>query len=209
MPSASQSEAPRPRFGGPPLARAIPRLAALFLLVVTLRAATASADEVSVPIELQVALLDRVLRYEATFASETAPVQILVVTRAGSPESTRVTAQLVAELMRAGRLGGRALRAAPITYSNATSLRSEVSASHARIIYLSAGLADVVGAIRSAEAGTGVITVSAVGAYVDHGALIGFELRSSRPRIVINLGESRSQGFRFDPRFLRLARVVE
>lgn len=169
----------------------------------------ADADEVSVPVELQIALLDRVLRYETRFAGESSPVHVLVVRRDGSAESARVTTQLVAELNRTGRLGGRTLEVDPVTYTSPSSLRGEVDAAHARIVYLSAGLADVVPAIGASDVGDGVITVSAVGAYVELGAVLGFELHSSRPRIAVNLGSSRDRGLRFDPRFLRLARVVE
>ena len=55
------------------------------LLITWVRAA--AADEVSVPAELQVALLERIVRYERTFVAEATPVHVVVVTRAGSPAS--------------------------------------------------------------------------------------------------------------------------
>lgn len=175
----------------------------------SLAAIPAAADEVSVPAELQVALLERIVHYERTFAAESAPVHVLVVSRASSPESVRVGGQLVAGLRRAGTLGGRPVEASAHAYGTAAALRAEVGATHARVVYLAAGLGDQVPAIASALAGAGVITVAAVGADVDRGAIVGFELVSSRPRIVVNLTVARAQQLQFNGQFLRLARVVE
>jgi hypothetical protein len=172
-------------------------------------AVPAAADEVSVPIELQVALLERIVRYERTFAAEATPVHVLVVSRSTSPESVRVSGQLVAGLRRAGTLGGRTVDAATLNYSTAAALRTEVGSSHARIVYLAAGLGEEIARITAALAGAGVITVSAVGADVDRGAIVGFELVSARPRIVVNLTVARSEQLQFNAQFLRLARVVE
>lgn len=168
-----------------------------------------AADEVSVPIELQVALLERIVRYERTFAAETTPVSVLVVSRASSAESLRVTGQLVAGLQHAGSLGGRTVAATTFSFTNAAGLRAEVGRTHARIVYLTAGLGDEVGRIRTALAGAGVITVAAVGADVDRGAVVGFELVSSRPRIIVNLTVARAEQLQFNGQFLRLARVIE
>jgi hypothetical protein len=180
-------------------------LAALFVAP----ADPVAADEVSVPIELQVALLERIVRYERTFAAEATPVHVVVVSRASSPESLRVTGQLVAGLRHAGTLGGRTMDAATVSFTSAAALRAEVDSSHARIVYLAAGLGDQIAAINGVLSGAGLILVSAVGADVDRGAVVGFELVSARPRIVVNLGVARAHQLQFNAQFLRLARVVE
>lgn len=181
----------------------------LSALLLTGSLAPAAADEVSVPIELQVALLERIVRYERTFAAETTPVHVLVVSRASSPESQRVSGQLVAGLRHAGTLGGRTVEATTSSYTSASALDGEVAASHARIVYLAAGLGDQIAAIGAALSDAGLIIVSAVGADVDRGAVVGFELVSARPRIVVNLGVARAHQLQFNAQFLRLARVVE
>jgi hypothetical protein len=191
------------------LALTLALLFACFGTALPLGPETAAADEVSVPIELQVDLLERIVRYERTFAAEATPVHVVVVSRASSPESLRVTGQLVAGLRRAGSLGGRPVDAGTLSYTTAAALRAEVGASHARIVYLAAGLGDEIGHITTALSGAGVITVSAVGADVDRGAVVGFELVSARPRIVVNLTRARAEQLQFNAQFLRLARVVE
>lgn len=188
------------------------RLRLLVLVsAVTLGAGTPSAvaDEVSVPIDLQVALLGRVLRYERTYASETTPVQVLVVSRSGSPASVRVGSQLTAALRRSGSLGGRAVSVTPVSYTTAAALRASANASRARVVYLAAGLGDQLAEIDGALTDRDLFLVSTVGPDVERGAVIGFELVSSRPRIIVNLRAARARRLQFNGQFLRLARVVQ
>lgn len=163
----------------------------------------------TVPITLQVALLDRVLRYERSFAAESSPVSVLVVMRSSSPESVRVTSQLTAELQRVGALGGRPIEVVTLPYASEDGLRAAIASSSSRLVVLCPGLFDAIDAIQAAAAGSGVIVVSTVGGYVDMGATVGFELRSARPRIAVNLAEARDQRLHFDAQFLRLTRVIE
>ena len=179
-----------------------------FAMCMALFTSVALADELSVPVELQVELLDRIVRYERTFASESTPVRVLVVSRANSPESVRVSAQLIARLRHTGRLGGRPTTSQATRFAGASALAAEVRASTARIVYLAPGLGGDASAIAAALAGLGVITVSSVGADVDRGVVLGFELVSARPRVAVHLGAARAQHLQFNAQFLRLARVV-
>ncbi len=174
-----------------------------------LAAVGAGADEVTVPVNLQVELLGRIVRYERTFAAEATPIALLVVSRTNAPECVRVSSQLTAELRRAGRIGGRVITVSAAAYTTPAALRAQVGSSHARLVYLGAGLGRDVPAIATALGGAGVITVAAVGADVDRGAVVGFELVSSRPRIVVNLAAARAQRLQFNAQFLRLARIVQ
>ena len=174
-----------------------------------LGASAAVADEVAVPIRLQLELLERVVRYERRFASASTPVHVLVVGRNNSAESARVTAQLLVGLRQSRRLGGRPMDVTQVSYTSATALRSEVRRVDANILYLGARLDGEVPLIAAALSGMTLITVSAVAADVDRGMVLGFELVSSRPRIVVNLSAARASGLRFNAQFLRLARIVQ
>ena len=186
------------------------RALALACAVVGLLATSAAvADEVAVPIRLQLELLERVVRYERGFASASTPVHVLVVGRNGSAESARTTAQLLAGLRQSRRLGGRPMDVTQVSYTNAAALRSEVRRVDADVLYLGARLDGEIPLIAAALSGTTLITVSAVAADVDRGMVLGFELVSSRPRIVVNLTAARASGLRFNAQFLRLARIVQ
>lgn len=177
-------------------------------VLIALVASVAAADEVSVPVELQVELLDRIVRYERSFAAQTSPVHVLVVTRPSSPESVRVSAQLVARLRHTGRLGGRPATVSTSAFTNVSALVTQARTSSSRLVYLTPGLGSDARAIATSLTSLDVITVSAVGSDVDRGIVLGFELVSSRPRVAVNLGAARAQRLQFSAQFLRLARVV-
>jgi hypothetical protein len=169
----------------------------------------ADAEDVSVPVELQVALLGRIVRYERTYMAQSTPARILVVTRSGDPQSTRAGAEFIARIRREERLGSREITVSAHEFTSARSLAATVERERIGIVYVAPGLGREIGAIASALAGQNVLTVAAVGGDVERGAVLGFELVSSRPRIAVNLTRARSQRLRFNSQFLRIARVVE
>lgn len=167
-------------------------------------------DDVTVPIDLQIQLLGRVARYERVFAGRTSDsAHVLVVSRVGHAESQRVAVQLAAALTRSRTIGGRQITVSRHEYSGLAALDAEMTRSSPSILYLAAGLGEEVPAIATALAGRSVLTVSAVGRDVDRGAVLGFELVSSRPQIAVNLRRARAQRLQFHAQLLRLARVVQ
>lgn len=51
--------------------------------------------------------------------------------------------------------------------------------------------------------------MAAVDSYVAGGAILGFELVSGRPRMVLNLGQAKKQGVAFRAQVMKLMRIVE
>ncbi len=185
-----------------------PRLAA-WLLALLLCGGAAAAD-VEVPAELQVALLRKVVRFERGFVERAgAAVVLLLVVRAGSERSERAAAQLGKALEDVRDLAGRPLRVDVVRYETPAALRAAALGGRAALVCLTPGLDGEVGAIAGALDGVPAITVGADGADVDRGAVLGFELVSARPKIVINVGQARRQGLDWNSELFRLARVVK
>ncbi|MBK8593354.1 MAG: YfiR family protein [Sandaracinaceae bacterium] len=164
------------------------------------------ADDVSVPISLQVDLLGRVAAYEQRYASQpNAEAVVLIVVRRGHTESVRAAGQIEAGIRRSATLGGRVFAgAAPLTRPCARGRSNE-----AAIAYLTPGLGDQAGGIASALVGAPVMTVSAVGSDAERGIVLSFELVAARPTLVVNLPQARRQGVVFSSQLLRLARVIQ
>ncbi len=167
-----------------------------------------AADEVTVPAGLQVQLLDRVLRYEHGFPTAAGSAVVLVVVRPGAPESERVAVQLRTAFTSSRTIADRAVELAVHQYRSAARLGRRARTRHASVVYLSAGLGAEVGAIASALPSPGVVLVSSVGADVDRGATLAFELVSARPTIAVNLPRATAQQLQFSAHVLRVARVV-
>lgn len=175
-----------------------------------LNAGPVHADDVSVPISLQVDLLGRVAAYEQRFASQpNAEAVVLIVVRRGHTESARAAGQIEASVRRSATLGGRRVRTVQHSFSNGASLRAAVDSSEAAIAYLTPGLGDQAAGIAGALVGAPVLTVSAVGEDAERGIVLSFELVAARPTLVVNLRQARRQGVVFSSQLLRLARVIQ
>lgn len=182
----------------------------LALALASALVSTVRADEVTVPIAMQVELLGRVAAYDRHFASQTGTAAVvLVVTIRGNAESARAAGQVEAALRRSPTIGGRATTVVTHAFSSAAALRAAVESTHAAIVYITPGLGPQTTAIAEALAGAPVMSVSAVGADADHGIVLSFELVAARPKLVVNLRQARRQHVEFSSQFLRLARVIQ
>lgn len=171
--------------------------------------AVASADT-TVPLELQVDLLRRVVRFERGFAARAgAEVKILVVSRPGDAESERSAATLGKALESARDIAGKPLRVVTHSYSGAAALKKAAQGAGAQIVCLAAGLEGELEAIAAALATLPVLSVTTDGDQVGRGAVLGFALVSARPKIILNLPQARRQGLDFEADLLRLARVLQ
>lgn len=166
----------------------------------------ALADDV--PIELQVDLLARVVKFERTFGIDPkAPATVLIVSKSGVVVSTRAGAQSATALKRAGTLAGRVVNVVTHTFTQATDLKNAARGS--AIVYVMPGLSDEFKAIANVLRGMHVLLVAARSEDVDRGAALAFELQSARPRIVVNLPQARAQNLDFNSQLLRLAKVIQ
>lgn len=178
-------------------------------LATVIGARPAYADEVTVPISLQVELLRRVATYEKRFAERgDADAVVLVVVDGADAESARAAGQLEAGIQRTGKIGGRKTKVVRHKFSTAAALRSAVDASGAAIAYLTPGLGDQVVAIAKALEGASLISVSAVGADAEAGIVLSFELAGAKPTMIVNLRQAGRQQVAFSSNLLKLARVI-
>lgn len=168
------------------------------------------AAETSVPIDLQVDLLRKLVRFERGFVARAGgSVVVLIVTRASDPVSVRVVAQMREAFSRINDIAGRPIRLVTEEYTSPKLLRTKVDAENASLVIVPPGLAGELGAIAPAFAGRTSITMTTDGDQVSSGAVVGFELVSSKPKIVLNLGQARRQHLDFDSDLFRLCKVIE
>ena len=171
------------------------RLIGIATMLGALCAAASSAwCETMVPLDLQVELLRKVVRFERGFVERAGgQVTILLVVRGGDPNSERAGAQLARAFENAKEIAGKPIKVVRQGWSSAASLKKAVAAANAQLVYLTPGFEAEAGNIAGALAGVAAITVSTDGEQVDHGIVLGFELVSARPKIALNLGQAKKQ----------------
>ncbi|MEO8183383.1 MAG: YfiR family protein [Deltaproteobacteria bacterium] len=170
---------------------------------------SAQADEVTVPIDFQIDLLGRVVRFERGYASHgSEPALVVLVAKRDLAASERAAAQAKTTIGEVGNLGGRPTKVVTHTFSSPALLRA--AAPGAAILYFMPGFnqAELRG-IAASYLDSNVLTVGASYGDAENGAALGFEVESSKPGIVVNLPQARSQGLDFSAQFLRLVRVIK
>jgi hypothetical protein len=170
----------------------------------------AEAEELAVPLQLQVDLSVKVMDYAQVPAVQSADrVRICILKKDGHAESERTAIELRAAFERVGTIAGRPHAVSILAWTDAEGLLEGIRRNGWVMIYLTPGLAPEMPSIARALRGTRVITISAVDSYVSEGALLGFELLSGHPKMVFNIGQSRKQEVTFRSAVLNLMRIVQ
>jgi hypothetical protein len=169
----------------------------------------ADAEELRVPPRLQAELLAKVAAYDTKFSQRArGRALVLVVSAPKIADSERFAAQIRAELAKQPRIGGVDHMEDNIRFSTAAELARICRERRPAIVYLAPGLSDAVPSIARELAGLDVLSVSAVPSDVPDGVVLGFEVVSGRPRLLVNLPQARRQNVSFMPELLRLAKVT-
>jgi hypothetical protein len=181
----------------------------LLVAAAFLAAPSGQADELEVPIALQVDLLGRVVRFERNYVARSGGSALVVVVAKGDEAaSVRAAALASAAIAQLGKLGARRASVTIQTFSSPAALRS--ASREADIVYLMPGFsrADLL-AIAATFVDSTVLTVGASDGDAENGATLAFALEGSKPRIIVNLRQARAQRLDFSAQFLRLARVIQ
>lgn len=170
----------------------------------------ARARDVEVPVRVQAELFAKLAGYDRNFAARAVTkATVLVFVKKGDADSERVGAQLVHELDAVPTMAGLPHVQEVVAFSTPARAAAACRERRAAMIYVAPGLSDQVAAIAAALEGVDVLSAAALGDDVDHGVVVGVELASGKPRLIVNLGRARRQNVSFKPEVLPLARVIQ
>ncbi len=184
---------------------------ALVVVLVGLAVATSSAaEEVAVPVPLQAELIVKVAEYDRNFgvrAGERA--QVLLVAKPGNADSLRVATQMEASLSRSPLLVGVPHDESVVSYPGAAELAKICRARHAVIVYFGPGFVSDIEDIRRELSNVDILSVSGVADYVEAGIVLGFDVISGRPKLLVHLTQAKKQNVAFRAEALKLMKVFE
>ena len=186
------------------------------LLCATLAAALAfgenrgRAELVAVPIELQAELLAKVAGYDRNMAVRAGErLQVLLLTNAGDVESARFATRMQLALSSIAQISGLPHEERVAPFTSAADLAQQCRARRIAIVILSPGLGHEIAAIRDALNGVDVLTVASVADYVQQGVVLGFDVVSGKPKLLVHLTQARRQHVELRAEVLKLMRVFE
>jgi hypothetical protein len=169
----------------------------------------AFAGEASVPVERQVALMVAAAGSDRNMASRASgKVKVLVVSKAQDGPARRTVSSFLSALKARRRIAGLPHEESSVAFTSAAALAELCRAQRIAIIYLTPSVEGDVAPIAQALDGVSVLTVAASADVVAKGAVIGFDLVSGRPQMVINLEQAKRQKVQFDEGVVQLAKVV-
>lgn len=182
------------------------QIAAWSLCIALVQTGVAHA-ETTVPVDLQIDLLRKIVKFERGFSGRVGG-QVKVVVVVGGSDGERTASQLGKALENVPDFAGKPAKVIVYKYTAAPALKSLVASEGAQVVYLTPGLEAELATIASVFEGVPTITVTTDGDQVEKGAVLGFELASARPKIVLNLAQAKKQGLDFSSDLFRLARLI-
>jgi hypothetical protein len=166
------------------------------------------AQASGVPFDMQAELIAKLESYDRKFAARAGPVaHVLIVDRPGNAKSEVSAADMKAALARIDRMGGVPHQDAVVGYASAEALAQRCREEHAAVVYFTPGFDEEVDAIRTALSTVSVLTISSSAEAVPRGIVLGFELVSGKPRILLNFEQAKLQDVDFSSDILRLMKV--
>jgi hypothetical protein len=167
-----------------------------------------SAHNMSVPTGAQAELLAKLAGFDRNFAARAGgkAVVILAVMPKDS-ESMSAALEMKAALSRIPKVGDLPHEEHIVVHSNAAALADVVRTKRAAIVYFGPGFEQQVPAIRDAFSSVNALTVGGVPSYVPDGIVLGFDLVSGRPKLLVHLVQARKQQVAFPASVLNLMKV--
>jgi hypothetical protein len=180
----------------------------LLAAIVVLLSSRGNAQSMSVPTDAQAELLAKLAGFDRNFAARAgSKALILLVEMPGNAESARAALEMKAALSRIAKVGDLPHEERIVTHTNPSALADLVRAQKAAILYFGPGFQKEIPAIREAFSSINVLTVGAIPDYVPSGIVLGFDLVSGRPKLLIHVVQARRQSVSFPASVLNLMKV--
>jgi hypothetical protein len=188
----------------------MPRRALLLLLCALYVGDPTPVAAAALPIPLQASLLAKVANYDRNFRKRAGDrARILLVARAEHADSAAAASQMAAALGRLPSIAGLPHDELAHTYSRADVLAELCKARRIAIVVLGPGFDEDVEVIRRALDGLEIMTVATVPDYVPRGVVLGFDVVSGKPRILVHLSQAKRQQVQFRADALSLMQVYK
>jgi hypothetical protein len=167
-----------------------------------------SAQEMEVPVAVQIPLFLKVISFDRQLRARGEGEFVLAVAYQNGNRASADARDEVIRVLKAEHPAVRGLPVRVVTIDlDRESLADCLKADQASLLYMTPLRAIDVGALVAIASAADVTTATGVTQYVSLGVAIGVRLQRDRPKILINLQGARSQGADFTAELLKLAEV--
>jgi len=180
-------------------------------LALVLLAGRSLAQAPAVPPDLQAAILVRALAYNrALKARAGTSVVVGVVGKAGDKLSTETQQQMLRAFsaVEPRTVLGLPFKAVGVTFKDRDALAAWASQEGVDALYVTPGLAEELGPVRSVCEELKLASFGADRSFVEKGLAVAVVTRGDTPRLVVNLKSAQAAGLDLDPKLLQLSEVL-
>lgn len=191
------------------------RLAAAVLLQVALAlfglsfAHQGSAQTAQLPVGVQADLMVKVAGFDRNFRARAGDRVIVILAAADDSASMRAAVEMKSALSRVPKIADLPHEEQIVASSNPAVIAAAARDRRAAIVYFAPGYSQQIPAIREAFSSINVLTVAAVPEYVPSGIVLGFDLVSGHPKLLVHVLQARKQQVAFPASVLNLMKVYQ
>ncbi len=179
------------------------------LLLCTFSSAPGSAQNMQVPVGVQAELTAKVTAFDRNFPARAgSKAVILLMAMPNDAASMRAALEMKAALAKFATIGDLPHEEHIVSYPGAAALTELVRSRRAAVVYFGPGFGPQVPAIREALSSVSVLSIGAVPDYVSEGIVLGFDLVSGRPKLLVHVQQARKQQVAFPASVLNLMKIV-
>jgi hypothetical protein len=180
-------------------------------LIIIGYAARAGADDVTVPVSLQMELLLKVASYDKNLKQRAGDrVRVAVVFKQDDADSTRYAGQALKALSEVEDVSGMRVEPLSLIYTDAPGLARYTREGGVAVLYVAPGFGDGdLDAIAQALDGLSVLSAGALPKYTLRGLVLGFDLAGGKPKLWVHLERARRQRVELSSSVLKLMKVIE
>jgi len=163
-----------------------------------------NAEDVLVPMDVQIALFAKIWKLDRTFKPGTT-VKVGVIYQRKYRPSGNVANQLLAAI----QATNLPIDCTLIDLDEQATIRQRIPSNGFDVFYVTPLRAIDVRTIAEISRMNRIKTITGVPAYVSDGLAVGIGLLNQRPLIIVNLRAARAEGSEFSSQLLKLSRVIE
>lgn len=174
-------------------------------------AGRAGAEEDGVPVDLQMKLLVKVAGYDKNMPRRAGDkVNVAVVHKADDDVSERVAEQAARALGDHDEIAGLPVSVVSLVFGPAAELKKSIASRKIAIVYFAPGLTrKEVEDVATGLDGVSVLSATYTPTDVPRGVVLGFDVVSGKPKILVNLAQAKKQEVALSADLLKLAKVYE
>ena len=174
---------------------------------------SASADNGSVPPELQAKLFLTALTYDKNLEkTDTTELNIGLLYFPGSSQSREeaLTFSTTLEGFKDKKISGRSFHTVILTYEDNGGLKKKIVDEHIDVLFIARGEKQLVEAVLKVTQSEKILSCTSKAEYVTTcGVTMAVGLKDNKPKIYLNLTSAKLEGADFSAKFLRVAEIVD